>query len=79
MNDAFAMRPNANHNLQQMERARPSAALALVTLVNSVSTALDFDVQTPLLIPCDDGRHPAIRAPAREQMGSHLLTSPAFR
>lgn len=53
MNDASAMPLNANNNLQQA-KACLSLQLKLLTLVNAVSTALDVDLQTSLLVFCDD-------------------------
>ncbi|EYC29978.1 hypothetical protein Y032_0005g2369 [Ancylostoma ceylanicum] len=47
----------------------------LLILVNSKWTALDVDVQMPLVICCEDGLHPVFYASIRLQFSGHLGTS----
>ncbi|EYC18038.1 hypothetical protein Y032_0028g1650 [Ancylostoma ceylanicum] len=47
----------------------------LLILVNPRWTALDVDVQTPLLICYEDGLHPVFNASVRGRFSRHFGTS----
>ncbi|EYB91974.1 hypothetical protein Y032_0199g1644 [Ancylostoma ceylanicum] len=57
VHDAFTVTPSTDHNFQRVKTCF-WLRLMLLILVNPRWTALDVDVQTPLLICYEDGLHP---------------------
>ncbi|EYC36099.1 hypothetical protein Y032_0934g3108 [Ancylostoma ceylanicum] len=57
--DAFTAAPSTDHNLHRVKTCL-WLRLMLLILVNSRWTALDVDVQTSLLICCEDGLYPVL-------------------
>ncbi|EYC25702.1 hypothetical protein Y032_0011g1342 [Ancylostoma ceylanicum] len=72
--DVFTVTPTTDHNIKRVKTCIWLRLLLLI-LVNPRWTALDVDVQTPLLIHCEDRLHPILYTSVRVQFSSHLGTS----